>query len=60
MEEFARSFSRVDAQRDWPWRDVSFGGNELKVEKNNGGKSKQRQPQFSIHLFRPLRDELMK
>src|SRR5690242_10749985 len=55
VEEFARCFRRVDAQHDWPWGDVSFGGNELKVEKNNGGKRKQRQPQFSIHYSEPLR-----
>jgi len=50
VEEFARRFCRIDAQRDWPGRNVSFDGNKLKMEKNDGGKSKQRQPEFSIHF----------
>jgi hypothetical protein len=52
VKQFARRFSRINGQRDWPGRDLSFDDNKLKVEKKGSGDSEQRQLQFSIHLFR--------
>ena len=53
MKKFPRRFSRIDAQGDWPGRDIAF--DELYVKAKDGDDGKQRQSQFAVHCFQTSR-----